>query len=78
MKHTDYSENGFQKLIVKELCTQQGYTETFSKQFNKEFCINLTQLWEFIESTQLNHYNFIKEKGERAFLLRLDKKIKQV
>ncbi len=76
MQTTDYSEKGFQKIIVKELC-EQGYIETFSKDFNKEFCFNLNELWQFIKTTQPKKFDFIQDKGERQFLLRLDKKIRQ-
>ena len=72
---TDTSEKGFQKYIVKELVERNKFIESVSNDFNKEFCINANQLWEFIEKTQPETYEMIKLKGERAFLVRLDKKI---
>ncbi|GEM_PF-5455775 len=32
---------------------------------------------EFLEKTQLANFNYIKEKGERSFLVRLDKRIQE-
>jgi len=37
MQFTDTSEKGFQKYIVKELCTKGGYVESVSNDFDKEF-----------------------------------------
>lgn len=74
---TDTSEKGFQKYIVKELVEKNKFIESVSNDFNKEFCINTNQLWEFIEKTQPETYEMINRKGERAFLVRLDKKIKE-
>ncbi|MBE9469077.1 MAG: type I restriction endonuclease subunit R [Bacteroidetes bacterium] len=75
MKFTDTSEKGFQKFIVNELTTKGGYVESVSSDFDKEFCINAKQLFSFIEQTQPEKYEMIQRKGERAFLVRLDKKI---
>lgn len=77
-KFTDTSEKGFQKLIVKELTEKQGYTESVSNDFDREFCLNQGQLFDFIKKTQPETYEFIQRKGERAFLVRLDKKIKEL
>ena len=52
MQFTDTSEKGFQKYIVKELCTKGGYVESVSNDFDKEFCINTKQLLAFIKQTQ--------------------------
>jgi type I restriction enzyme R subunit len=74
---TDTSEKGFQKLIVRELVEKNKFRESYSNDFNKEFCINPKQLWEFIERTQPEIYQMLQSKGERAFLVRLDKKIRE-
>lgn len=74
---TDNSERGFQKFIVKELVEKQLYIESSSKEFNQEFCINKTQLIDFIEQSQPESFEFIQRKGERNFLLRLDKKLRE-
>ncbi len=76
-KFTDTSEKGFQKFIVKELIEKNSYIETFSEDFDKEFCINPRELWQFIEATQPETYKMIQSKGERSFLVRLDKKIRE-
>lgn len=77
MKFTDTSEKGFQKHIVKYLTEHQGYIETESSGFDREFCLNIKQLLDFIEQTQPQAYEMIQKKGERAFLVRLDQKIKE-
>lgn len=74
---TDTSEKGFQKLIAKELAEKQGYIETYSNDFDREFCINKNQLLEFIKNSQHEKYDFIMKKGVRDFLTRLDSKIRK-
>ena len=76
MNTTDMSERGFQKFIVKYLTQTNGYRETKSKDYDKEFCLNTVQLLEFIEKTQEDAYELIQKRGEREFLVRLDRKIK--
>lgn len=75
IQHSDTSEKGFQKLIVKTLVEEQGYIESASNEFDREFCINKDQLLAFLEATQIDAFNFIQKKGTRPFLVRLDKKI---
>jgi len=41
MKTTDTSEKGFQKFIVKELVEKQGYIETNSNEFDREWHGNI-------------------------------------
>jgi len=77
IKHTDTSEKGFQKLIVRELTETQGYIETKSNDFDREFCVNRAELSEFIQNTQPDSHDFIQKKGELAFLSRLDNKIRK-
>lgn len=73
---TDMSEKGFQRLMAKELVEKQRYVETNSNDFDREFCLNKNQLLEFINKSQPEKYDFIINKGERAFFSRLDSKIK--
>ena len=68
MAFTDTSEKGFQKYIVKELIEKNHFVESVSNDFDKEFCINPAQLWEFIKTTQPETYEMIQRKGERALL----------
>lgn len=75
---TDTSEKGFQKYIVKELVEQNKFRESVSNDFDKEFCINPKQLWEFIKETQPETFEMIQRKGERSFLVRLDEKIQKL
>lgn len=75
-KTTDTSERGFQKLILAKLVQKQGYVETKSDDFYREFCINKNQLLEFIKQSQPETYDFILKRGERVFFSRLDSKIK--
>jgi type I restriction enzyme R subunit len=75
IKTTDTSEKALQKLIVKHLLEEQGYVASISNDFDREFCMNKAQLMAFIEKTQLDNFNYIQKKGERSFLVRLDKRI---
>lgn len=77
IRNTDTSETGLQKLIIKKLVEEQGYIQTKSNDFDKEFCINKKQLMEFIRISQPESYDFIIKKGERKFFSRLDEKIKK-
>ncbi len=74
---TDTSERAFQKLIVKALVENQHYVVSVSNDFDREFCINKDQLMDFLEKTQLANFNYIQQKGERSFLVRLDKRIQE-
>jgi len=78
MQFADTSEKGFQKLIVKELTSNSGYVESVSNDFDREFCLNTQQLFSFIEQTQPEKYEMLQRKGERAFLVRLDEKLRKL
>ncbi|MEL7149036.1 MAG: type I restriction endonuclease, partial [Bacteroidota bacterium] len=77
IKRTDTNERSFQKLIVEALVTDQGFKTSTSNHFDREFCLNKDQLMEFLEKTQLATFNYIQQKGERSFLVRLDKRIQE-
>ncbi|WP_282165315.1 type I restriction endonuclease subunit R [Cellulophaga baltica] len=77
VKSTDTSEKALQKLIIKHLVEIHGYSESSSNDFDTEFCLNKAQLMSFLEKSQLATYNYIKQKGERSFLVRLDKRIQE-
>ena len=77
MNTTDMSEKGFQKFIARYLTQTNGYRETKPRDYDKEFCVNTAQLLEFIEKTQEDAYELIQKRGEREFLVRLDRKIKE-
>lgn len=72
---TDTSEKAFQKRIVEALTQDNGFEVAASNDFDREFCINKDQLMAFLQKTQLAHFNYIQQKGERSFLVRLDKQI---
>lgn len=74
---TDTSEKAFQKLIVKALAEDQDFETSVSNDFDREFCINKDQLMAFLEKSQHATYNYIKQTGERSFLVRLDKRIQE-
>ena len=78
MQFTDTSERGFQKFITHFLVTEHKYFETTPNEFDREFCINSKQILSFIETTQPDVYDMIQKKGERAFWVRLDEKIKEL
>ena len=75
---TDTSEKAFQKLIVKALVEDQGYFVSVSNDFDREFCINKDQLMAFLEKSQLATYHYIKQTGERSFLVRLARSAAQL
>jgi type I restriction enzyme, R subunit len=77
MQFADTSEKGFQKLIVKELTSNSGYVESISNDFDRKFCLNTQQLFSFIKQTQPEKYEMLQRKGERAFLVRLDEKLRK-
>ncbi|MFY0653879.1 MAG: type I restriction endonuclease subunit R [Cyclobacteriaceae bacterium] len=74
---TDTSERAFQRLIVKALVEDQGFVVSVSNDFDREFCINKDQMLDFLEKTQLAAFNHIQQKGERSFLVRMDKRIQE-
>ena len=73
---TDTSEKGFQKLIANYLVDEHKYVESKPPEFDREFCINTKQVLAFIEATQKETFEFIQQKGERSFVVRLDEKLK--
>ena len=78
MEFTDTSEKGFQSLIVNELTGNSGYVESVPNDFDRKFCMNIKQLFSFIEQTQPEKYEMLQRKGERAFLVRLDEKLRKL
>lgn len=78
MPFTDTSEKGFQKYIVQQLTTVNGYKESYSTDFDKEFCFNTSQIQVFVKATQPDAYTMIESKGWRAFFIRLDEKIRKL
>lgn len=76
MAFTDISERGFQKFIANYLVNEHKYVVSTPQEFDREFCLNIKQVLAFIEATQKEAYEFIQKKGERAFLVRLDEKLK--
>ena len=74
---TDTSEKGFQKHILKALHEENAFEISHSDDFDREFCLNRNQLFRFLEETQLDIFQYIQQKGERTFLARLDKRIKE-
>lgn len=74
---TNTSEKGFQQLILKALSEENGFVLSDSNDFDREFCLNRDQLFHFLEQTQVDAYNYIQQKGERSFLVRLDKGIRE-
>lgn len=74
----DMSEKGYQRLIVKELLTQQQYAgETTTADFDTEFCINKADVLDFIQRTQPLVHAYLEKSGVRKFLVRLDKRIRE-
>lgn len=55
---------------------QNKFRESVSNDFDREFCINSKQLWEFIQTTQPETLE-MQRKVERSFLVCLDEKIQK-
>lgn len=52
MNFTNTKENGLETLIVKWLVEQNGYEEGKNADYNKEFAIDETRLFRFLQDTQ--------------------------
>ena len=45
-------EIGFESLIIEHLCSVNGYEQGTNEDYNKEYAIDETRLFRFLESTQ--------------------------
>lgn len=72
---TNTKENGLETLIVKWLIEHNGYEEGKNTDYSKEFAIDETRLFRFLQDTQPSQMNklgvFKSEQKKRQFLNRL-------
>ena len=75
MAFTNTRENGFEALIVNWLVEHNGYEEGNNTDYNKEYAIDETRLFRFLQDTQPTQMGklgvFQSEQKKRQFLNRL-------
>lgn len=75
MAFTNTRENGFETLIVNWLVEHNGYEEGSNVDYNKEYAIDETRLFRFLQDTQPTQMGklgvFQSEQKKRQFLNRL-------
>lgn len=75
MPFTNTRENGLEALIVKWLVEHNGYEEGNNADYNKEYAIDETRLFRFLQDTQPDQMDklgvFKSEQKKRQFLNRL-------
>lgn len=74
MAFTNTKENGLESLIVKWLVEQNGYEEGTNADYNKEYAVDETRLFRFLQDTQPKEMDklgvFISDTKKRQFLNR--------
>ena len=75
MHYSDTSEKGLEALIVKCLVEQNGYEEGTNTDYNKEYAVDETRLFRFLQDTQPTQMEklgvFQSDQKKRQFLNRL-------
>lgn len=75
MAFSNTKENGLEALIVKWLVEHNGYEEGNNSDYNKEYAIDETRLFRFLQETQPSQMDklgvFKSEQKKRQFLNRL-------
>ena len=75
MAFSNTKENGLEALIVKWLVEHNGYEEGNNSDYNKEYAIDETRLFRFLQETQPSQIDklgvFKSEQKKRQFLNRL-------
>ena len=76
---TNTRENGLETLIVKWLVEQNGYEEGTNADYNKEFALDETRLFRFLQDTQPVQMDklgvFVSDQKKIQFLNRLQGEI---
>lgn len=79
MAFTDKTEKGFETLIVKWLVEQNSYEEGTNDDYNDEYAIDETRLFQFLNATQPDEMEKLgvnrSESKKRQFLNRLSGEI---
>lgn len=75
MPFTNTKEDGLESLIVKWLVEQSGYEQGTNKDYNKEYAMDETRLFRFLQDTQPEEMEklgvFVSDTKKRQFLSRL-------
>lgn len=79
MRFTNTKENGLETLIVNWLVEHNGYEEGSNANYNKEYAIDETRLFRFLEKTQPEQFKLLglnaSEQKKRTFLNRLQSEL---
>lgn len=79
MAFTDKTEKGFETLIVNWLVNQNGYQQGTNEDYNKEYAIDETRLFRFLNDTQPKEMDKLgvnqSDQKKRQFLNRLSGEI---
>lgn len=79
MPFTNTKENGLETLIVNGLTQENGYEEGSNADYNKEYAVDETRLFRFLQETQPEEMEklgvFASETKKRQFLNRLSSEI---
>ena len=79
MAFTNTKESGLESLIVKWLVDQNGYEEGTNSDYNKEYAVDETRLFRFLQDTQPKEMDklgvFTSDTKKRQFLNRLSGEI---
>lgn len=81
MSVTNMKENGFETLIVNSLVNDNGYEQGNNKDYNKDYAVDETRLFRFLQSTQkgaVEELHILDSDIEKErFLKYLDGKLKK-
>lgn len=79
MSFTNTKESGLESLIVKWLVDQNGYEQGANADYNRDYAIDETRLFRFLQDTQLDSLTklgvFKSELKKKQFLNRLQGEI---
>ena len=79
MRFTNTKENGLETFIVNWLVEHNGYEEGSNADYNKEYAIDETRLFRFLEKTQPEQFKLLglnaSEQKKRTFLNRLQSEL---
>lgn len=79
MAFTDKTEKGFETLIVNWLVDQNGYQQGINEDYNKEYAIDETRIFRFLNDTQPKEMDKLgvnqSDQKKRQFLNRLSGEI---
>ena len=66
MPFTNTKEDGLESLIVKWLVEQSGYEQGTNKDYNKEYAMDETRLFRFLQDTQPEETRCVRLRHQKA------------